>query len=71
MKGLKIRTMNNPMHMQIVKLLGASPTPISWSELYSALQTGVVDGQENSLPIFRIPKLGSCPQIVDISFDFC
>jgi len=57
MKGLKIRTMNNPMHMQIVKLLGASPTPISWSEIYSALQTGVVDGQENSLPIFRIPKL--------------
>lgn len=57
MKGLKIRTMNNPMHMQIVKLLGASPTPISFSELYSALQTGVADGQENSLPVFRIPKL--------------
>ena len=56
-KGLKIRTMNNPVHMEIVKSLGASPTPIPWQDLYTALQTGVVDGQENSLAIFRIPKL--------------
>ena len=57
LKGLKIRTMNIPLHMEIVKNLGASPTPINWSELYSSLQTGVVDGQENSVPTFRIPKL--------------
>ena len=57
LKGLKIRTMNNPLHMEIVRNLGASPTPISWKELYSALQTGVVDGQENSVPTFRVPKL--------------
>lgn len=57
MKGLKIRTMTNPVHMQIVRSLGASPTPISWADLYTALQTGVVDGEENSLPTFRIPKL--------------
>ncbi|MCY0093454.1 TRAP transporter substrate-binding protein [Hoeflea ulvae] len=56
-QGLKIRTMNNPVHMEIVKSLGASPTPIPWQDLYTALQTGVVDGQENSLAIFRIPKL--------------
>ena len=52
MKGLKIRTMTNPVHMQIVKSLGASPTPIAWGDLYTALQTGVVDGEENSLPTF-------------------
>jgi C4-dicarboxylate-binding protein DctP len=57
MRGLKIRTMNVPLHMQIVKDLGASPTPISWSELYTSLQTGVVDGQENSVSTFRVPKL--------------
>jgi len=48
MKGLKIRTMTIPVHMEMVKALGASPTPIAWLELYNALQTNVVDGQENS-----------------------
>lgn len=47
MKGLKMRTMQAPIHMAMVKALGANPTPIPWEELYSALQTGVVDGQEN------------------------
>lgn len=50
MKGLKIRTMDSPAHMAIVKALGASPTPIAWTETYTALQTGVVDGQENAIP---------------------
>lgn len=50
MKGLKFRTMDNPAHMAIVKALGASPTPIAWTETYTALQTGVVDGQENAIP---------------------
>ena len=48
MKGLKMRTMDIPAHMEMMKALGASPTPVAWAELYSALQTGVVDGQENS-----------------------
>jgi tripartite ATP-independent transporter DctP family solute receptor len=48
MKGLKFRVMDIPVHMEMVKALGATPTPVAWMELYSALQTGVVDGQENS-----------------------
>lgn len=48
MDGLKIRTMDIPAHMEMVRTLGASPTPIAFLELYSALQSGVVDGQENS-----------------------
>lgn len=48
MKGLKIRTMDSPIYMETVKASGAAPTPIAWLELYSVLQTGVVDGQENS-----------------------
>lgn len=47
MKGLKIRVQPVPVMMELVKALGGSPTPISWGELYSALQQGVVDGQEN------------------------
>ncbi|MBI5581111.1 MAG: DctP family TRAP transporter solute-binding subunit [Deltaproteobacteria bacterium] len=47
MKGLKMRVMQSPVHLSMVKALGANPTPIPWEELYSALQTGVADGQEN------------------------
>lgn len=50
MKGLKIRTMQIPAHMEMVKALGANPTPIAWTELYNALQLNVVDGQENAVP---------------------
>lgn len=57
MGGLKMRTMNHPLHMEIAKSLGMSPTPIAWGELYTALQTGVVEGQENAIPTFLIPKL--------------
>ena len=51
MKGLKIRTMENDIHMQIVNDLGASATPIAFSELYTALQQGTVDGQENGIAL--------------------
>lgn len=47
MKGLKIRVQAVPVMIELVKSLGGSPTPISWGELYSAMQQGVVDGQEN------------------------
>ena len=57
MKGLKMRTMEIPIHMEMVKALGASPTPIAWAELYSALQTGVVDGQENAPYVVLLGKL--------------
>jgi tripartite ATP-independent transporter DctP family solute receptor len=55
--GLKMRTMNHPLHMQIASSLGMSPTPVAWDEVYTSLQTGVVDGQENSIPTFMVPKL--------------
>jgi len=47
MKGLKIRTMEVVPHMKLVEALGAFPTPVPFSELYTSLQTKVVDGQEN------------------------
>lgn len=46
MKGLKMRVMENPAHLAMTRGLGASPTPIPYSELYMALQQGVADGME-------------------------
>lgn len=56
LKGLKIRVTNSPMAIKMVELLGASPTPISWGELYSALSQGIVDGAENNPPSFYSNK---------------
>lgn len=47
LEGLKIRVPSNKMRIAAFKALGATPTPIPYKELYSALQQGVVDGQEN------------------------
>ena len=47
--GMKIRTPNSRMALDLFKSLGAAPTPLNFSELYTALQTRVVDGQENPL----------------------
>ena len=57
MKGLKIRTMSVPSHIAMMASLGAAATPIPWDELYSSLQTGVVDGQHNPVPIMAIGNL--------------
>ena len=48
-KGLKIRTQNNPLHILAVNKLGAAATPIAFAELFTSLQQGVVDGQENPI----------------------
>ena len=50
--GMKIRVMKSKTAMDMVKALGGSPTPISYGELYTALQSGVVDGAENNPPSF-------------------
>lgn len=52
LRGLKIRVMKSMTAMEMVKAQGGSPTPISWGELYTALQSGVVDGAENNPPSF-------------------
>ncbi|MGR5144621.1 TRAP transporter substrate-binding protein [Photobacterium sp. DNB23_23_1] len=49
LRGLKMRTMQVEAHMDAFKAMGANPTPMSFNEVYSALQQGVVDAQENPL----------------------
>jgi tripartite ATP-independent transporter DctP family solute receptor len=55
--GLKIRVQETPLYVTEMKALGAQPTPIAFPELYTALQTGVVDGQENPVPTMIFAKL--------------
>ncbi|MCE5201287.1 MAG: DctP family TRAP transporter solute-binding subunit [Synergistaceae bacterium] len=54
--GLKIRTMENPIHMATFRALGANPTPMSFGELYTALQQKTVDAQENPIPLIYTSK---------------
>lgn len=56
LEGLKIRVMESITAMDMVKSFGGSPTPISWGELYTSLQQGVVDGAENNPPSFYLSK---------------
>ena len=56
LEGLKIRVMESQTAIDMVKSFGGSPTPISWGELYTALQQGVVDGAENNPPSFYLSR---------------
>ncbi len=56
MKGLKIRTMGLDSHKSVVSSLGGQPVAINWAEVYTALQTGVADGQMNPIPIIKFAK---------------
>jgi len=51
LKGLTIRTMENKYHLKTWSLLGANPTPLTFNELYTALQQGTVDAQENPIEL--------------------
>ena len=55
--GMKIRTPPDPMTLAIFEALGANPAPLAWSELPSALQSGVFEGQENPLTNINSAKL--------------
>jgi tripartite ATP-independent transporter DctP family solute receptor len=56
MAGLKIRVPNAPAYILFPKAVGANPTPMAFSEVYLALQQGVVDAQENPLPTIQAKK---------------
>lgn len=55
--GLKIRTMENNVHIDAFQQLGAAPAPMSWTEVVTALQQGTIDAQENPIPIIVANKL--------------
>lgn len=55
-KGLKIRSMQNKVHIQAFQSIGIQPTPMAFPELFTALQQGTVDGQENPIPVILSAK---------------
>lgn len=67
MKGLKIRVQPAPVWEQHMKALGANPTPVDFNELYSALDQGVVDGQENPLPTIESMKFYEVQKYVSLT----
>lgn len=56
LEGLKLRTMENRVHMEAFSEMGAAPTPMAFPELFAALQQGVVDGQENPITVITASK---------------
>ncbi|MCG9789876.1 TRAP transporter substrate-binding protein DctP [Vibrio mediterranei] len=57
-KGLKLRSMASPTYMEMLKLMGASPTPLDFTEIYSAMQQGMIDGGEGGLGTLWDIKFG-------------
>ena len=55
--GLKLRCMENQVHMDAFSALGMDPTPMAWSEVFTALQQGVIDGQENPIAVIYSNKV--------------
>ena len=55
--GLKLRCMENQVHMDAFSALGMDPTPMAWSEVFTALQQGTIDGQENPIAIIYTNKV--------------
>jgi len=66
-RGLKVRTMENQVHMRAFSTLGALPTPMAFSELVPALQQGTVDGQENPIPVIVANNLNQVQRFLTLT----
>ena len=67
MAGVKIRTMGLDTHKAIITAMGGQPAAISWTEVYTALQTGVADGQMNPIPIIAFAKFQEVQKYLTLS----
>ncbi|TNB49360.1 DctP family TRAP transporter solute-binding subunit [Martelella lutilitoris] len=67
MEGLKIRTMTLPTHEALIASLGGQPTALPWAEVYTALQTGVADGEMNPIPIIAFAKFQEVQKYLSIT----
>lgn len=67
LEGMRLRTMTLPTHEATVKSLGGQPTPLPWAEVYTALQTGVADGQMNPIPIIAFAKFDEVQKYLSIT----
>ncbi|MFC7703569.1 TRAP transporter substrate-binding protein [Plastorhodobacter daqingensis] len=67
MAGLRLRTMENPIHITAFQTLGAAPTPMAWPEVIGALQQGTIDGQENPLSVIVSANLSDVQRHLTLS----
>ena len=67
LKGLKMRTMENPVHIAAYKSLGIVTTPMAFPEVFTALQQGTVDGQENPLTVIMSNKFDQVQKHVSLT----
>lgn len=67
LEGLKLRTMENPIFIEAFRELGANPTPMAFGELYTGLQQGTVDGQENPITHIYMQKFYEVQKYLTIS----
>jgi len=65
--GLKMRTMENKVHMEGYKAFGILPTPMAFTELFTALQQGTVDGQENPIPVILAAKFSQVQKFLSLT----
>ena len=66
-EGIRVRTMTLPSHQVIMNALGAESYPLAWGEVYSALQTGVIDGQMNPVPIISFANFGEVQRYMTLT----
>lgn len=66
-KGLKVRTMQNKVHIQAFQSIGVQPTPMAFPELFTALQQGTVDGQENPIPVILSAKFAQVQKYLSLT----
>ncbi|MBK5928685.1 TRAP transporter substrate-binding protein [Rhodobaculum claviforme] len=67
MAGLKLRTMENRVHMAAFEGMGAAPTPMAFPEVFGALQQGVVDGQENPITVITASRFWEVQRYVTLT----
>lgn len=67
LKGLKMRTMENPIHIEAYRQFGVLPTPMAFTEVFTALQQGTVDGQENPLSVITAAKLDQVQKYLSLT----
>ncbi len=67
LKGLKIRTMQNPIHLEAFRAMGANPTPMPFSEVFTAMQQKTIDGQENPIPTIWLSKFYEVQKYVSLT----
>ncbi|MFV1441171.1 MULTISPECIES: DctP family TRAP transporter solute-binding subunit [unclassified Phaeobacter] len=65
--GIRVRTMTLPSHQKIMQSLGAEAYPLSWGEVYSGLQTGVIDGQMNPVPIISFANFAEVQKYMTLT----